>query len=931
MPKPLVIVESPAKARTIAGFLGSSFNVESSVGHIRDLPSKGLNIDVDNHFEPTYEVHASKKDVIRRLKALLKEADELYLATDEDREGEAISWHLLQVLQPKVPVKRMVFHEITPSAIEHAVENWREIDEGLVDAQETRRIVDRLFGYPVSEVLWRKVNRGLSAGRVQSPAVRLVVERERERIAFRAADYWDLEALFPTDPDFTATLVGVAGARVATGKDFDDRGQLTKADAVVLDELAVRGLVDGLGSSTFTVRSVEDKPFTSKPKPPFMTSTLQQEGGRKLRMSSAQVMRVAQDLYQNGYITYMRTDSTTLSETALTAARNQVRSLYGDDYLPPAPRTYDRKVKNAQEAHEAIRPAGEVFRTPAQVAGELRADQLRLYELIWMRTVASQMVDARGFDKRVRIGAVAADGRDVELAASGRTITFPGYQKAYVEGTDDGASTEDRQARLPDLTEGLVLPTPALEPKGHATSPPARYTEATLVKKLEELGIGRPSTYASIMERIQNAGYVWKKGTALVPTWTAFAVINLLEENFADVVDYAFTARMEDELDQIAAGQVQREPWLNKFWFGDEAGEQTPELADVSPGSPGLAALVERGKSDAIDAAEINVVRRFITEDGEEIVVKPGRYGPYLKRGEDTASIPDDLTPDELTLDKAVELLAAPSGDIAIGEDPATGLPIYAKAGRFGPYVQLGDMPEGTGKGKKVKPEDKPKTASLFKTMTLERLTLDDALQLLSLPRLVGADPADGGEIWAQNGRYGPYIKKDWTDAETGAAKSDTRSLATEEQIFDVTLEQALRILAEPKRGRGQAPAAGPLRELGIDPISQKQMVIKDGRFGLYVTDGEVNASLQKADQLETISDERASELLQARRDRIAEGGGKRPAKKKAAAKKAPAKKKAAAKKAPAKKTPAKKTPAKKAAPTEPVADPAAPDDDAPF
>ncbi|MEZ5181830.1 MAG: type I DNA topoisomerase [Acidimicrobiales bacterium] len=926
MPKPLVIVESPAKARTIAGFLGSSFNVESSVGHIRDLPSKGLNIDVDNHFEPTYEVHASKKDVIRRLKALLKEADELYLATDEDREGEAISWHLLQVLQPKVPVKRMVFHEITPSAIEHAVENWREIDEGLVDAQETRRIVDRLFGYPVSEVLWRKVNAGLSAGRVQSPAVRLVVERERERIAFRSADYWDLDALFPTGPEFTATLVEVDGTRVATGKDFDDRGQLVR-DAVVLDEPGAGALADGLRSSTFTVRSVEDKPFTSRPKPPFMTSTLQQEGGRKLRMSSAQVMRVAQDLYQNGYITYMRTDSTTLSETALTAARNQVRSLYGPEYVPDAPRTYDRKVKNAQEAHEAIRPAGEVFRTPQQLAGELRADQLRLYELIWMRTVASQMVDARGFDKRVRIGAAASDGRDATFAASGRTITFPGYLKAYVEGTDEGGAAEDSQARLPDLTEGLQLPTPALEAKGHSTSPPARYTEASLVKKLEELGIGRPSTYASIMQTIQDRGYVWKKGTALVPTWTAFAVIKLLEEHFSDVVDYAFTARMEDELDQIAAGQVQREPWLNRFWFGDEAGEPTAELADVSPGSPGLKALVERGKSEAIDPAEINVVAEFVTPDGERIVAKPGKFGPYLKCGDRSASIPDDLAPDELDVFKAMELLDAPSGDKVLGDDPETGLPIYAKAGRFGPYVQLGDMPEGV-KGK-VKPEDKPKTASLFKTMTLERVTLEDALQLLSLPREVGVDPADGGVITAQNGRYGPYITKSWTDAETGAAKTDTRSLETEEQIFDVSLDGALKLLAEPKRRRGQS-AAGPLRELGVDPVSEKQMVIKDGRFGPYVTDGETNASLRKGDEVETLTDERASELLQIRRD--AGPSKKKATKKKAAAKKAPAKKKAATKKAGAKKAPAKKRAAKKAAP--PAADagpPPAPEDEAPF
>ncbi len=933
MPKPLVIVESPAKARTIAGFLGDDFNVESSVGHIRDLPSKGLSIDVDHHFTPTYEVHASKKDVIRRLKALLKEADELYLATDEDREGEAISWHLLEVLKPKVPVKRMVFHEITRSAIEHAVENWREIDEGLVDAQETRRIVDRLFGYPVSEVLWRKVNAGLSAGRVQSPAVRLIVERERERIAFRSADYWDLDAAFPADPAFTATLVGVDGTRVASGKDFDDRGQLTK-DVVVLDEAGALALRDGLAGAAFSVRSVEEKPFTSRPKPPFMTSTLQQEGGRKLRMSAAQVMRVAQDLYQNGYITYMRTDSTTLSETALTAARNQVRSLYGDEYLPPAPRTYDRKVKNAQEAHEAIRPAGDTFRTPESLAGELRADQLRLYELIWMRTVASQMVDARGQSVQVRIAATASDGRDAEFAASGRSITFPGYLRAYVEGTDDpDAALDDRETLLPVLTVGQALPDPELEAKGHSTSPPARYTEASLVKRLEELGIGRPSTYAAIMERIQNAGYVWKKGTALVPTWTAFAVIKLLEENFTDVVDYAFTARMEDELDEIAAGRVQREPWLNKFWFGDAAGEQTQELADVNPGSPGLKALVERGKSEAIDPAEINVVMRFVTEDGEQILVKPGKFGPYLKRGEDTASIPDDLTPDELTLDKAIELLEAPSGDRVLGDDPETGLPIYVKAGRFGPYIQLGDMPEGV-KGK-IKPEDKPKTASLFKTMTVERVTLEDALQLLSMPRLVGVDPADGGEIHALNGRYGPYLTKAWTDPETGAAKTDSRSLENEEQIFSVTLERALQIMAEPKRRRGQS-AAGPLRELGVDPVSEKQMVIKDGRFGPYVTDGETNASLRKGDEVETLTDERASELLQIRRD-----AG--PSKKKAAKKKAPAKQKAAAKKAPAKKkATAKKAPAKKraAAPKPEVEMPPADasggalppaDDDAPF
>ncbi len=919
MSKPLVIVESPAKARTIAGFLGQNYNVQSSVGHVRDLPSSGLNIATDDHFEPTYEVHASKKDVIRQLKAALKDADELYLATDEDREGEAISWHLLQVLQPKVPVKRMVFHEITPQAIQHAVENWREIDEGLVDAQETRRIVDRLWGYPLSELLWRKVNRGLSAGRVQTPSVRLVVQRERERIAFRTADYWDVDAAFATDPAFKATLVTVDGKRLATGKDFDDSGTLTR-DVLVLDEPGARGLADALAGSDFAVRSVEERPYSSKPKPPFMTSTLQQEGGRKLRMSAAQVMSVAQRLYQNGYITYMRTDSTTLSKTALDAARAQARQLYGPDYVPAAPRTYDRKVKNAQEAHEAIRPAGETFRTPDSLAGELRGEELRLYDLIWKRTVASQMVDARGQSVSVRIGATASDGRDAEVGASGRSITFPGYLRAYVEGSDDpDAALDDREVLLPVLTVGQALPRPELTPVGHATSPPARYTEASLVKRLEELGIGRPSTYASIMQVIQDRGYVWKKGSALVPTWTAFAVTSLMEQHFEDLVDYEFTARMEDELDGIASGSVQREPWLHRFWFGEDRPEG--ELADVSPGSPGLKVLVDRGM-EVIDPAEINVVGRFVTPEGEEIVIKPGKFGPYLKRGEDTASIPDDLAPDELDLAKALELLEAPDGDRELGVDPESGLTIYAKAGRFGPYVQLGEMPESVGT-KKLKPEDKPRTASLFKTMTVDRLTLDEALQLLALPRVVGEDPADGGQILAMNGRYGPYLRKDVTDAE-GITKSDTRSLETEEQIFEVDLPRALQILAEPKRRRGQG-AAGPLRELGVDPASGKPMVLKDGRFGPYVTDGETNASLRKGDEVETITDERASELLQIRRD-----AG--PAKKKVAKKKAPAKKKSAAKKAPAKKTAAKKTAkkaaAKKAAPPPEQADPSS---DAPF
>lgn len=899
MSKPLVIVESPAKARTIAGYLGSEFQVESSVGHVRDLPSKGLSIDVDDGFTPTYEVHTTKKDVIRKLKAALKEADELYLATDGDREGEAISWHLLEILKPKIPVKRMVFNEITPAAIESAVENWRDIDEGLVDAQETRRIVDRLWGYPVSEVLWRKVGGGLSSGRVQTPAIRLVVERERERIAFITADYWSLTADFSTDPRFEATLRELDGRRLATGKDFDDRGRLT-GDRVVLDETAAAGLKEALTGASFSVRSVEEKPYTSRPKAPFMTSTLQQEGGRKLRMSSRQVMSVAQSLYQNGYITYMRTDSTTLSETALTAARAQVRQMYGEEYLPPSPRTYDRKVKNAQEAHEAIRPAGDSFRTPAAVRSELSRDEARLYELIWQRTVASQMADARGQTVSVRLGATASDGRDAEFSASGRTIVFPGYMRAYVEGSDDpDAALDDRETILPILTVGQNLPDPGLEAKDHSTKPPARYTEASLVKRLEELGIGRPSTYASIMSVIQERGYVWKKGSALVPTWTAFAVIRLLEEHFGELVDYEFTARMEDELDGIAHGTVQREPWLNRFWFGDEAGEQPADLADISPDSPGLKELLDRGK-DEIDPAEINVVLELTALDGERIVVKPGRYGPYLKKGDQTASIPDDLAPDELTADKAIELLEAPSGDREVGVDPESGLTIYAKAGRFGPYVQLGEMPEG-----KAKASEKPKTASLFKTMTLERLTVDEALQLLSLPRTVGTDPSDGGTIEAMNGRYGPYIKKDWVD-EDGATKSDTRSIDSEEQLLTITLDEALAVLAQPKRRRGQGSAA-PLRELGEDPVSGKKMVVKDGRFGPYVTDGETNASLRKDDAVEDITDDRAAELLQMRRERG-------PAKKKATRKKAAAKKKSTAKKATAKKTAAKKAPAKKAA-----------------
>ena len=879
MSKPLVIVESPAKAKTISQFLGNDYIVEASVGHIRDLPSKGLSIDVDADFATDYEVNPDKRDVIKRLKALLKDADELYLATDEDREGEAIAWHLKEVLKPKVPVKRMVFHEITRSAIEHAVENSRDIDYNRVDAQETRRIVDRLYGYPVSQIMWRKVNRGLSAGRVQSPAVRLVVERERERMAFVAADYWDLTAAFPTDPAFTARLVALDGKRVATGRDFGQDGRVSRDDVAVVDEPTATSLRTRLDGQPYTVRSVEEKPWRSRPKAPFMTSTLQQEGGRKLRMSANQVMRIAQGLYEKGYITYMRTDSTTLSQTALDAARTQVRELYGAEYVPAEPRTYAGKAKNAQEAHEAIRPAGETFRTPDQVRGELRKDELSLYDLIWKRTIASQMEDAVGRTISMRIVAEArADGgqgaNECTFGASGRVITFPGYLKAYVEDTDDDADErDDAESILPPVTEGDALPQPDLTADGHTTSPPARYTEASLVKRMEELGIGRPSTYASIMTTIQDRGYVFKKGTALVPTWTAFAVVNVLERQFGEYVDYEFTAKMEDDLDLIAVGREERVPYLKRFWFGDGSSDDRK----------GLSTVVDEAL-EKVDAAEVNTFPIGMDADGEVVVAKPGRYGPYVKRGEDTASIPEGLPPDELTLDKALELLAAPKGDEPIGDDPETGLPVYVKSGRYGPYVQLGDQDT-------LPPDEKPKMESLFSTMDPASVTLDDALRLLSLPRVVGTDEETGLPILARNGRYGPYISK---GDDKGA---DARSLESEEQIFTVTMERAKQLFAEPKRRRGQAAPKPPLRELGTDPVSERPVVVKDGRFGPYVTDGETNASLRKGDLVEEITIERAAELLQIRRE-TNPPKKKAGTRKKAAPKKAAAKKKAASKKA---------------------------------
>jgi len=883
MPKYLVIVESPAKARTIGGFLGADYVVDSSMGHIRDLPAKGLNVDTEHDFAVEYEVDASKRDTISRLKKALKGVDELLLATDEDREGEAISWHLLEVLKPNVPVRRMVFHEITPSAIEHAIENSRDVDSGLVDAQESRRIVDRLYGYPVSEVCWRKIRQGLSAGRVQSPSVRLVVERERERMAFVAASYWDLSAAFPTDPGFTAALATLDGSRVAGSRDFDSQGRTKREDVAVLDEAGAQELRARLDGRPFTVTSVETKPYTSRPKPPFITSTLQQVGGSRLRMSARQVMRIAQGLYEEGYITYMRTDSTTLSETAITAARQVIERQFGREYLTDGPRTYTKKAKNAQEAHEAIRPSGDTWRSPDQLRGELRGDQLRLYELIWQRTLASQMPDARGHTVTARIGATTTDGVETEWTASGRTITFPGWQAVYGYGGDDDASDSgDETAKLPALAEGQPLPQPALDAQGHTTQPPARYTEATLVKRLEELGIGRPSTYASIMQTIQDRGYVWKRGQALVPTTDAFAVVALLEQHFSHLVDYEFTARMEDDLDEIAGGRQQRVPWLQRFWFGN--------------GEPGLVELKARALEEA-DAEAINTIPLGVDEHGEPIVVRNGRYGPYVKRGEDTASVPEDLPLDELTIEKALELLSAPKGGEPIGTDPETGLPVYAKQGRFGPYVQLGDADS-------LPPDTKPKMSSLFQTMTLSALTLEEALQLLSLPRVVGEHP-EGGEIVASNGRYGPYVK--WKD--------ETRSLDSEEKLLTVDVEEAVRVLAEPKKfGRRRAAPTPPLKELGNDPVSEKPVVVKEGRFGPYVTDGETNASLRKGDSVESITIERAAELLQIRREA---GPAKKGGRKKATAKKAPAKKAA--------KRTTKKTTKKAAAEKAPTDGPAAP------
>jgi DNA topoisomerase I len=882
----LVIVESPAKARTIAGYLGKGYVVESSIGHIRDMPDKAseipakykeqpwarLGVDVDNDFNALYVVPPDKRQQVSKLKTLLKDADELYLATDEDREGEAIAWHLLEELKPRVPARRMVFHEITPEAIARAIANPTELHHGKVDAYQTRRVLDRLYGYEVSPVLWKKITRGLSAGRVQSVATRLVVDRERERIAFKSASYWDLEAEFATRehgkeklPDvpasFTATLVSVDGKRVAQGRDFTPKGELkgTREALIHLDGEAAAALAGRLndaaasGGGNFHVSSVERKPYRRSPYAPFRTTTLQQEASRKLGFSAKYTMSVAQRLYENGYITYMRTDSITLSQTAIDAARAQARDLYGAEYVPDKPRTYTSKVKNAQEAHEAIRPAGDRFRTPQQAAASgLRGDELRLYDLVWKRTVACQMKDATGESVSVRVTGTSTSNEKAEFSASGKIINFYGFLKAYVESTDEaGGDRDDQERRLPPLAENDPLSVLRLDAADHATRPPARYTEASLVKELEDREIGRPSTYASIIGTILDRGYVFKKGTALVPSFLAFAVVTLLERHFGQLVDYEFTARMEDALDEIARGEAERVPWLRRFYFGTDGGDAgdattrsgiVPAQGDdpLEASNRGLKALVSNiGDIDARD------VSSFPLAD-TDIVVRVGRYGPYLERDGKRANVPEDIAPDELTPEKAEELLNQPNGETLLGTDPATGHVIVAKSGRFGPYVTE-QLPEDS--------KDKPRTGSLLKSQALDTVTLEDALRLLSLPRTLGE--LDGTPVTVQNGRYGPYIKHG----------NESRSLAAEEEMFTVTLAEAKDLLAQPKpRGRGRAAAAPPLKELGEDPASGKPMVIKDGRFGPYVTDGETNASLRRGDNVESITPQRAAELLAERR-----------------------------------------------------------------
>ncbi len=932
----LVIVESPTKAKKISGFLGDGYVVEASMGHVRDLPRnaadvpakyKGeswssLGVDVENDFAALYIVTPDRTKQVTRLRTLLKDSDELLLATDEDREGEAIAWHLVETLKPKVPVKRMVFHEITRPAIQAAVANPRDIDQALVEAQEARRILDRLYGYEVSPVLWKKVmpkgpdGRALSAGRVQSVATRIVVQRERERMRFRSAEYWDIRAILAVAADqigdgprtFPATLVSLNGDRIATGKDFDPATGRVRPEAGVvhLGGDGARGLAARLEGRPFEVVRVEEKPYRRRPYAPFITSTLQQEAGSKLRYSSAQTMRTAQRLYENGYITYMRTDSVNLAATAVSAARAQIAELFGDRFIPPQPRTYTGKVKNAQEAHEAIRPAGDVFRTPGEVAGELSTEEFKLYELIWRRTIASQMTDAIGSSVSVRIRATSTASEECDFGATGKTITDPGFLKAYVESTEDADSADDAENRLPNVVKGQGLTAEALEALGHSTQPPARYTEPSLVKALEELGIGRPSTYASIMQTIQDRGYVFKRGQALVPSFLAFAVVGLLEGHFPRLVDFEFTAAMEDELDDIAGGEAAALDFLRAFYFGTS----TTQMQAIAS-SGGLKKMVTENLGE-IDARGINSIPLFTDEAGREVVVRVGRYGPYLQRGVpgaengsstedgadnggngDRVSLPDGIAPDELTPEKVDELFLGGGGERKLGEHPQTGEPIVLKSGRYGPYVTTGE-----------------KNGSLLRSMSPESMTLADALKVLSLPRLVGSDP-EGAEIFAGPGRYGPYIRRG----------DDYRSLADEDQIFTVTLGEALELLAAPKTRQRRTPQP-PLKELGNDPITEKPLVIKDGRFGPYVTDGETNASLRRGQSIEALTVEQASEMLAEKRakgpaeprkrtTRSVKSTGSASAAPKKAAKKAAAKKTTAAKKA----TGAKKTTAKKATP----------------
>ncbi len=904
MARALVIVESVAKATRIQGMLGPDYIVKPSVGHVRDLPQsaaeipasvKGekwarLGINVDDHFKPVYVVSSDRTKVVAELRAALKQVDELYLATDEDREGEAIAWHLQEVLKPKVPVKRMVFHEITPTAIERAVRETRDLDLRLVDAQEGRRFLDRLVGYEVSPVLWRAVDKARSAGRVQSVAIRLVCERERERMAFTSASWFDVVAtLVGATGSLDATLETIDGATLATGKHFDAAGQLDpSAGVAAIDSATADSIASRLASVSARVESITATPRTQRPQPPFMTSSLQIEASRKLRFDPERTMRAAQRLYEQGWITYMRTDSTTLSDEAITAARRLAASRYGDDYVADQPRRYDRKVKNAQEAHEAIRPAGETFRSLEEAQGQLGGDELAVYDLVWKRTIASQMVDARLTQQKVRFsaaldGVVGYDGSvAVGLGASGLRIEFPGFRRAYVEGTDDPeAELADQERLLPPLTEGDDVAITQATAKGHETQPPDRYSEATLIKKLEDLGIGRPSTYASVMKTIDRRGYVWKKGKSLVPAFRAFAVVNLLETYFADLVDYQFTAAMEDQLDEIAEGRQDLEPWLQRFYYGDPSA--STDFARV-----GLHQMTH--ETPDFDFAAINSLPLGVAPDGQPVSVRSGRYGPYLTHGEDRVSIPEATEPDSLSVERALALLSAPSNDRTLGVDEATGLAILLKAGRFGPYVQVGEMTD---------PKNKPKTASLFSSMSPETMTLEDARRLLALPREVGRHPEDGQPVLAQNGRYGPYLT--WG--------KETRSLTSEDEIFTVDLAAAVALLAQPK-ARGRRAAAGPIRELGEDPVTKRPIVVRTGRFGLYVTDGESNATLRLGDTPETITLDRAGELLAERRN--AEPSTRRTPAKKATAKKATAKK-SVAKKAPAKKATAKKAVAKKA------------------